>query len=175
MTSFTEVPLDSLRGLKRARLDDGFTLVAFGDRERWDGATVPWSQLASVHKPSKKGLSTCPMVVVYLPPFVPMDLFDRFDTFSVSVPKPGSRPELIRFSRSDDEGRVPETSLTPFWVDGAPCFDESRVTYVCRKLNVQSRRGNWPLSDEEVNSHCSLMPNFTRCAGEILRVLKATE
>lgn len=177
MTTFTEMPVENLRNVKRCPIDDGLTLVAFGNGDVWDGVSVGWSHLGGMRVGiGDDGPIIMPMTVVYIPEKANcLPLFDTCDAFSVSVLKPASRLELLRFSNLDSEDRVSGSSLTPSWIDGAPYFDGARVVYVCRKLNVQGRRGDWYLSDDEVSEHYPGMRGCVRCVGKVVRILKAAE
>lgn len=131
---FKEITPEELNGNPFSMIGKDWMLVSAGNSEHncnamtasWGGMGVMW----------RKNV----VFVVIRPQRCTKEFMDREARFSLSFFGGEQRKALSwmgSVSRHQVRDKVAQSGLTPFMVDGTPCFREARTIMICRKLFAQ--------------------------------------
>ena len=141
-------------------------LVAAGDERRANAMTASWGAVGEMWGKSV-------VMIVIRPQRYTKTFLDQTETFSLGI-FPETQREMLNYmgtvsGRTED--KIAKSGLTESLVDGAPVFEESRMTLVCRKLFAQPMEEAAFLDQKTVDSWYPDKDFHTLYIAEIEKVL----
>lgn len=106
-------------------------IIAAGDEKKYNMMTASWGFMGQMWgKPSA--------AVVVRPQRYTMEFLEKHDTFSLSFL--GDNPEIYKILGTTSGRDTDKSAATDMYAEfgfGAPVFEKSRLTVICKKLYVQ--------------------------------------
>ena len=147
-------------------INDDWMLVAAEDGGRTNAMTASWGAVGEMWGKSV-------VMIVIRPQRYTKTFLDQTETFSLGI-FPETQREMLNYmgtvsGRTED--KIAKSGLTESLVDGAPVFEESRMTLVCRKLFAQPMEEAAFLDQKTVDSWYPDKDFHTLYIAEIEKVL----
>ena len=147
-------------------INDDWMLVAAEDGGRTNAMTASWGAVGEMWGKSV-------VMIVIRPQRYTKTFLDQTETFSLGI-FPETQREMLNYmgtvsGRTED--KIAKSGLTESLVDGAPVFEESRMTFVCRKLFAQPMEEAAFLDQKTVDSWYPDKDFHTLYIAEIEKVL----
>ncbi len=111
-----------------------WALVTAGDADDYNTCTISWGSLGTIWGDAGQGR---PIATVYVnPDRYTWEYLKKNDTFTISFLPEGSQDTYLYLGSHSgrDEDKVKAAGLTPKPVAGSMTFEESRLTFICKKL-----------------------------------------
>ena len=132
MSGFKEITIKDLKFNPFTMINHEWMLLTAGNTQKCNTMTVSWGSLGV--------LWNKPVATVYVRPTrYTLEFLDREATFSLCVFEEKYRAALNYCgSHSGRDGdKIKAAGLTPVFEGAAPCFQEAKAVFVCKKLYRQ--------------------------------------
>ena len=142
--SFREIAPAELQENVFRLIGEEWLLVSASDGGRTNAMTASWGGMGVMWGK--------PVVFLFIrPQRYTKEFIDAADTLTVSVLQDEGHRLMSYFGSVSgrDEDKVAASGLHSFNVDGQACFEEARLSLICRKLYVQPLEESCLLSEED--------------------------
>lgn len=131
-----EININEISFNPMEKISKEWMLITAGNEESFNTMTASWGHFGSLWG-NNKGMATA--VIFIRPQRYTKEFVDREERFSLTFfPKEYHKDLAYLGSTSGKkEDKISKTSLSPLFIDGVPCFKESSLTFICRKIYSQ--------------------------------------
>lgn len=141
-------------------------LITAGDEKSFNTMTASWGGMGALWNKDVAYTFIRPSRYTY-------EFTQREEYFSLCFFGEEYRDALTLCGRKSgrDCNKVKEADLTPVFIDGVPCFEEARLTLICRKMYAQEMNESCALTEDVTKHYGEGEPYHTFYVGEIVKVL----